>query len=59
MILEAEDMIEKHIRVKVIDRWRVVHDGKAYTKGDQVSVPEKVADEWERNRWVERATAKS
>jgi hypothetical protein len=28
----------------------------AHTEGDTVSVPEKVAEDWERNRWVERVT---
>lgn len=49
---------EKQVKVRVSDRWRVVHNDKPYLKGDTLSVPEKVADEWERNRWVERVTAK-
>ena len=31
MILE-NNMIEKQIKVKVIDRWRVIHDDKPYAK---------------------------
>jgi hypothetical protein len=54
MILETSEMTEKTVKVKVTDRFSVAHDGKRYTKGDTVSAPENVADEWERNRWVER-----
>jgi hypothetical protein len=39
-------MSEKQVKVKVIDRWRVVHDDKAYHKGDTLIVPENVAAEW-------------
>jgi hypothetical protein len=52
-------MPEKQIKVRVSDRWRVVHDGKPYVKGDVLTVPESVAQEWERSRWVERATGKA
>jgi hypothetical protein len=48
----------KTVKVRVIDRWQVTHEGKPYVKGDEVTVPEHVADEWERSRWVERVTAK-
>ena len=32
-------MPEKTAKVSVSDRWRVVHDGKAHTKGDTLTVP--------------------
>jgi hypothetical protein len=53
-------MPEKTVKVKVIDRWRVVDPdtGEAHTKGDTLSVPENVAEEWERSGWVERVTGK-
>jgi len=57
VILEA-DMADKTVKVTVIDRWRVVHDGKPYVKGQTVSVPENVSADWERNGWVERVTGK-
>ena len=46
----------KPVKVKVIDRWRVVHpdDGTVHVKGDELTVPEHVAQEWEKSRWVER-----
>jgi hypothetical protein len=49
-------MPEKTVKVRVSDRWRVVNpdDGKAHTKGDELSVPENVAEEWEKSGWVER-----
>jgi hypothetical protein len=47
-------MPEKTVKVRVSDRWSVVHDGKRYVLDDELSVPENVAQEWERSRWVER-----
>jgi hypothetical protein len=49
---------EKTVKVRVSDRWRVMRDGKPYTKGDTLEVPVSVAEDWERHRWVERVTAK-
>ena len=46
------------VKVRVSDRWRVVYDGNAYLKGDTLTVPEHVAQEWEQSRWVERVTTK-
>jgi hypothetical protein len=45
--------------MRVSDRWRVVHADKAYHKGDTLTVPENVAQEWERSGYVERVTGKS
>ncbi|OBK12594.1 hypothetical protein A5636_11295 [Mycobacterium asiaticum] len=59
MILENKAMADKQIKVRVSDRWRVVHDGKPYIKGDTLTVPENVAQEWERSGWVERVTSKA
>jgi hypothetical protein len=56
MVLEDQLKPEPQIKVRVSDRWRVVHDGKPYVKGDEVTVPEDVAKEWERNGYVERVT---
>lgn len=49
-------MPARTVKVKVVDRWRVVYDGKPYTKGDTLSVPENHADEWESLGYVERVT---
>ena len=51
-------MTDKQVKVRVIDRWRVVHpvDGTAHIKGDTLTVPEATAQEWERSGWVERVT---
>lgn len=49
---------DKPVKVRVSDRWSVVHEGKRYVLGDTVTVPESLADEWIRNHWVERATSK-
>ena len=59
MIVKDDNMSEKTVKVKVIDRWRVVHDDKAYHKGDTLTVPENVAQEWEASGYVERVTGKS
>lgn len=45
------------VKVRVADRWRVTHDGKAYVLGDELTVPADVADQWVRSRWVERVTS--
>jgi hypothetical protein len=61
MIIEDTAKPEKAVKVRVSDRWRVVNpvDGTAHIKGDTLTVPEHVAEEWERNRWVERVSSKS
>jgi len=52
---------KKQIKVRVIDRWRVVHpdDGTGHVKDDALVVPENVVQEWERCGYVERVTGKS
>jgi hypothetical protein len=57
-VKEKKPMSVKPVKVRVIDRWRVVHDGKPYFKGDEVTVPEHLAQEWEQSNWVERVSAK-
>jgi hypothetical protein len=57
MILETKQMTDKQVKVRVSDRWRVVYEDKQYIKGQTVTVPESVAVEWERSRWVERVTS--
>jgi hypothetical protein len=59
MILQEDSVPEKKVKVKVIDRWSVVHDDKRHVKDDELTVPEDVAVEWERNHWVERVSSKS
>lgn len=50
-------MTDKQVKVKVIDRWLVVYDDKPYVKGETVIVPEAIAAEWERSRWVQRVSS--
>lgn len=57
MITDDDSKPEKTVKVRVSDRWSVTHEGKRHTAGDTVTVPEHVAEEWERNRWVERVSA--
>jgi hypothetical protein len=59
MIPEDQLTPEKKVKVRVSDRWRVFHDGESYVKGDTLTVPENVAQEWERSGYVERVTGKS
>lgn len=48
---------ENTVKVRVLGRYRVVHDGEPYTGGDTLTVPESTAAEWERGRFVERVKA--
>ena len=57
IILEDDPMTTKQVKVKVSGQWSVFHEGKRYVLDDTVTVPEHVADEWERNHWVERVHA--
>jgi hypothetical protein len=57
-MITENNVSEKQVKVKVVDRWRVVHDGKPYVKGETVSVPD-VALEWESRGYVERVSSKS
>jgi hypothetical protein len=57
MILQEDSVPEKKVKVKVIDRWSVVHDDQRYVKGDELTVPEEVADEWQRSGYVERVSS--
>jgi hypothetical protein len=41
-------MSERNAKVRVKSAFRVVHDGKAYTDGDEVTVPETTAALWDR-----------
>jgi hypothetical protein len=58
-ILEDKAMPEKTVKVKVVDRWSVAHDGKRYVKGQTLTVPEATAKEWEQSGWVERVASGS
>jgi hypothetical protein len=54
MILEEQLKPEKKVKVRVSDRWSVVHDDKRYVKDETLTVAEDVAQEWERHGWVSR-----
>ena len=41
------------VRVKVCDRLRIVHEGKAYIGGETLSVPADLADKWLKFKFVE------
>ena len=59
MIMAKNDTSEKQVKVKVIDRWRVVHNDKPYVKDDVLVVPESVAQGWELSGYVERVAGKT
>jgi len=44
-VIVDEPAPEKLVKVKVVDRWSVVHDDQRYVKGDTLTVPESVAQE--------------
>ena len=58
MVLD-ESTPEKKVAVKVIDRWSVVHDDQRYVKGETVTVPESIVQEWTSSGYVERVTGKT
>ena len=55
-VIKQDKPADKPVKVKVSDKWSVAHEGKRYVKGDTVTVPEHVAEDWERNHWVQRVT---
>ena len=52
-------MTETAAKVIVQEPWRIVHEAKAYTSGDQITVDPIIAAKWERAGWVRRAPATS
>ncbi len=44
--------------MRVLKPFRVVHEGKPYSDGDEVTVPVSVADVWLRLMFVERVISK-
>jgi hypothetical protein len=60
MILDNENMTEKNVKVRVIAPYRVVDDdGEAYSDGDELTVPEHLADQWLRSRFVEKVAGEA
>lgn len=59
VILENRTVPEKTVKVRAKAPFRVVYQGNPQSDGDTFTVPEKVAQEWERSRWVERVTGKT
>jgi hypothetical protein len=41
------------VKVKVVENFRVVHEGKPYAGGDVVEVPAETANLWIKSKWVE------
>jgi hypothetical protein len=51
-------MAEKNVRVRVTAPFRVVDDeGNAHTGGDELTVSEAQAQQWQRSGFVEQVTA--
>lgn len=51
---EPKVIVEKVI---VNDPFRIVHEAKAYTAGDEITVDATIAAKWERAGWVRRTPA--
>ncbi len=51
-------MADKNVKVRVLGNYRVVDVDKGYAGGEEVSVPEHVAQQWERRGWFERVAGK-
>ena len=47
------------VKVRVFTPYRVVHEGKPYVGGDEVTVPGDVAELWEKSQWVERVKTRA
>jgi hypothetical protein len=54
MILEEKTVPEKTVKLRVKAPFRIVHEGNPHTDGDTFTVPENLAQEWERSGYVER-----
>ena len=57
MIL-GDNVTENPVKVRVLGKHRVLHEGKPYVRGDEVSVPEATAAKWERSRWIDQVAGK-
>ena len=44
--------------VRVKEPFRVVHKGNAHTAGDEITVPQHLAEQWLTAGWVKPATTK-
>jgi hypothetical protein len=55
VVVEDTSKPEKSAKVRVLAPFRVVHPDthEAHSDGAEVTVPQHVADEWLRSRWVE------
>jgi hypothetical protein len=58
MILEDRTVPEKTVKVRVKAPYRVVHEGDPHSNGDELSVPEEVAQHWLGSGFVERVISK-
>lgn len=59
MMTEHEkDPKDTPTKVRVKEPFRVVHETTAYTGGDEITVPQHVAEQWLKSRWVEPVTTK-
>jgi hypothetical protein len=58
MILEDKTMADKTVKVRVKGPYRVVHEGDPYSNSDELTVPEHVAEQWQRSGCIEKVTSK-
>jgi hypothetical protein len=49
---------QKTAKVKVKAKYRVVHKGRPYTGGEELVIPQDVADQWLKARFVENVASK-
>lgn len=54
-IKDAEAKPVGTVRVRVLGKYRIVHDGKPHVGGDRLTVPADVAGKWIKAGWVEPA----
>jgi hypothetical protein len=51
-----KDAAKAPVKVRVCDRYRVVHEGKAFIGGETLCVPAETADRWLKFRFVEKVS---
>ncbi|MGC2652917.1 MAG: hypothetical protein WA317_04775 [Mycobacterium sp.] len=55
MIYGDEQVTGKTVKVKVNAPFRMVHQGEPYSNGAELTVPDEVAQHWQRSGFVEHA----
>ena len=55
----TDDNENTSVKVRVSGPWQVQHEGNLFYEGQEATVPQHVAELWERSRLVERVAKKA